>query len=426
MRMNQRARMQQTGLAAATFATVLAAASGGAFAQECTTKIGAVLELTGPAGAYGQAAAKSVEMAFRDLNAAGGVLGCKLVTDTRDSQSQGAVAVDAAKQLVDVQHVPAIIGGVISSVSIPMLTSVTGPAKVVQISPASSSPTLTELGRQGKTNGVFFRTITTDALQGVAAAKYATTLDIKKLAIIYENDDFGVSLTREFTAAFKAMGGVVMSATPYNSKQSSYAAEVTAGMQGSPDALYLISDPVDGATIARAWISQGGTQKFLLNDGMNSEDFIKAVGPRYLASAYGTSSGSETTASTAYFNSSYKGFSGIDPGAPAADRSYDAAAIIGLAIAQGGKADSATILANIRKVLDPKGTPIDAGAEGFRKAFGLIKEGKPIRYVGVIGAVQFDQYGDITGPFRLWKITDGKVVTTGEMTTAEVDQLKPK
>ncbi len=391
---------------------------------DCPVKIGVVLELTGPAGPYGQAAAKSVEMAFRDLNAAGGVLGCKLVTDTRDSQSQGAVAVDAARQLVDVQHVPAIIGGVISSVTLPILTSVTAPAHVVQISPASSSPTLTELGRQGKTNGVFFRTITTDALQGVAAAKYATDLKLKKLAIIYENADFGVNLTREFSDAYKKMGGVITSATPYNGKQSSYDAEVTAGMRGGPDALYLISDPVDGATIARSWISQGGPRKFLLNDGMNSEDFITAVGARYLADAYGTSSGSETTPSTTYFNDNYKAFSGIDPGAPAADRSYDAAAILGLAIAQGGSATSASIQANIRKVLDPQGTPVYAGADGFRKALALIKEGKPIRYIGVIGAVQFDQNGDITGPFRLWKISDGKVVTTGELSTAEVNKLK--
>ena len=88
-------------------------------------------------------------MAFRDINDAGGFgNGCKLVTDTRDSQSQGNVAVDVATQLVQVKKVPAIIGGIISSVSIPILTSVTAPAGVVQVSPASSSPTLTELGRQ--------------------------------------------------------------------------------------------------------------------------------------------------------------------------------------------------------------------------------------------------------------------------------------
>jgi ABC-type branched-subunit amino acid transport system substrate-binding protein len=87
--------------------------------QACDITIGMVMELTGPAGAYGQAGAKSVEMAFRDLNEAGGVLGCNLVTDTRDSQSQGNVAVDQATQLVNVKQVPVVIGGIISSVSIP-------------------------------------------------------------------------------------------------------------------------------------------------------------------------------------------------------------------------------------------------------------------------------------------------------------------
>src|SRR5262245_6597975 len=148
---------------AMTAATAVMVAAAMAQAADCDVKVGVVMELTGPAGEYGQAGAKSVEMAFRDINDAGGVKdGCKLVTDTRDSQSQGNVAVDAANQLVQVEKVPVIIGGIISSVSIPILTSVTGPAKVVQVSPASSSPTLTQLGRDGKTNGVFFRTITSE------------------------------------------------------------------------------------------------------------------------------------------------------------------------------------------------------------------------------------------------------------------------
>jgi ABC-type branched-subunit amino acid transport system substrate-binding protein len=385
------------------------------------------MELTGPAGAYGQAGAKSVEMAFRDINDAGGVMdGCKLVTDTRDSQSQGNVAVDAATQLVQVKKVPALIGGIISSVSIPILTSVTAPAKVVQVSPASSSPTLTSLARAGKTNGVFFRTITSDALQGVAAAKYALDQGLKSVSIIHVNNDFGVNMVKEFSKAYEALGGKIVSATPYNEKQPSYQAEVTAAMAGNPDALYLVSYPVDGATIARQWISQGGPAKFLLNDGMNSPDFITSVGSKYLDDAYGTSSGTNPTPSTEYFNNNYNAFSGLDPSNPAADRSYDAGAIVGLAIAQAGKADPAAIKDAIRKVVAPGGEVIHAGKEDFAKALGLIKEGKPIKYEGVIGPVSFDEYGDITGPFRLWRIQNGEVTTVGEMTTADVDAIKAK
>ena len=411
-------------------ALVLLLASAGApvhaSAADCTIPVGLVMELTGPAGEYGQAGAKSVEMAFRDINDAGGVQGCKLVTDTRDSHSTGTLAVDAATQLVQVKHVPVIIGGIISSVTIPILTAVTAPAKVVQVSPASSSPTLTELGRQGKTNGMFFRTITSDALQGTAAAKYALDKGLKKIAVIHVNNDFGANMAKEFTAAYKALGGTITSDTPYNEKQSNYDSEATAAMADNPEALYLVSTPVDGATVARAWIAGGGPQKFLLNDGMNSSDFIESVGPQYLNDAYGTSSGTSPTASTQYFNETYKAFSGLDPANPAADRSYDAGAIVGLAIAAAPSKEPLAIRDAITKVLDPKGTPVHAGKAEFAKALDLLKQGKPIRYEGVIGPVVFDQYGDITGPFRLWKITDGKVTTTGEMSTEEVNAIKAK
>jgi ABC-type branched-subunit amino acid transport system substrate-binding protein len=283
--------------AAALLAAVLAPALAKA---DCTTTIGVVMELTGPAGEYGQKASKAVELALKDINDAGGAAGCQLAADIRDAQSQGAVAADVAKQLVEIKKVPLIIGGIISSVSMPILTSVTAPSGVVQISPASSSPSFTVLAEQGKTGGWWFRTITSDALQGTIAAKYALDLGFKKLAIVHVNNDFGVNMVKEFSKAYKALGGTILSTTPYNENQPSYGPEVTAAMAGKPDALYLVSTPGDGATIARNWISQGGVRKFLLNDGMNSEEFIKNVGAQYLEEAYGPSSGADKSTSTVY------------------------------------------------------------------------------------------------------------------------------
>ena len=393
--------------------------------NDCEIKVGVVMELTGPAGQYGQAGAKSVEMAFRDINEAGGAAGCDLTMDVRDSQSQGNVAVDQATQLVNVENVPVIIGGIISSVSIPILTSVTATAGVVQVSPASSSPTLTTMSEEGKTNGYFFRTITSDALQGTAAAKYAIDQGLKKLAIIHVNNDFGVNMVNEFRASFEALGGEITSVTPYNERQPNYSAEVTTGMGGEPEALYLVSYPTDGATIARAWISQGGPAKFLLNEGMNSAEFIEAVGAQYLNDAYGTSSGTFETASTKYFYDKYGEISGgIAPDAPAADRSYDAGAIVGLAIAKAGSGEADAIRDAMREVVDPEGEPIYAGPEEFKKALALIAEDKPIKYEGVIGPVAFDENGDITGPFRLWRIQEGEVTTTGEISAEEVGVIK--
>jgi branched-chain amino acid transport system substrate-binding protein len=395
--------------------------------QPCTHTVGVVVELTGPAGRFGQAAAKSIELAFKEINDAGGAAGCQLAVDLRDSQSQGSVAVDQARQLVDLKRVPAIIGGIISSVSLPVLTSVTAPANVVQISPASSSPTLTRIALEGKANGIFFRTITSDALQGTAAAKYALDQGLKKVAIIHVNNDFGVNMVAEFKKAYEALGGQITTTTPYNQGQASYAPEVTRALEGEPPALYLVAYPGDGTSIARTWISQGGAAKFLLNDGMNSADFIRDVGPRYLNDAFGTSSGTTKTASTEHFAKAYTAMSGgFDANAPAADRAYDAAAILGLAIAKAGKHEAAAIRDAIRQVTGTNGEVVNAGPDGFKKALQLIKEGKPVRYEGVIGPVSFDPNGDITGPFRLWRIQNGEVTTVGQMSVDEVNAVKAK
>jgi ABC-type branched-subunit amino acid transport system substrate-binding protein len=414
-------------LSALALALLATTAPSPVVAQGCTTTIGMVVSLTGPAGRFGQAASKSAELAFRDINAAGGAAGCQLAIDLRDAQSQGTVAVDQARQLVDLRRVPAIIGGIISSVSIPILTSVTADAGVVQISPASSSPTLTRIATEGKAKGMFFRTITSDALQGVAAAKYAIDQGLKEVAIIHVNNDFGVNMVAEFSKAYQALGGKIVSSTPYNQNQPSYAPEVTNALKGEPKALYLVAYPGDGTNIARTWISQGGAATLLLNDGMNSKDFIEGVGARFLNNAFGTSSGTVRTPSTEYFGTAYPAMSGgFDANAPAADRAYDAAAIIGLAIAQAGKADSASIRDGIRKVTGAEGEVIHAGPDGMRKAMETLRAGKPIRYVGVIGPVSFDANGDITGPFRKWRIQEGAVTTVGEMSTAEVNEVKAK
>ena len=399
-------------------------------APACSHTVGMVVSLTGPAGRFGQAASKSVELAFNELNkaaGASGVAGCKLAVDLRDAQSQGSVAVDQARQLVDLKKVPALIGGIISSVSIPIVTSVTGPAGVVQISPASTSPTLTKLAVEGKTNGWFFRTITSDALQGTAAAKYAIDQGLKNLTIIHVNNDFGVNMLAEFKRAFEALGGKIISVTPYNPQQPSYNAEVTNALKGDPPALYFIGYPGDGTTIVRTWIQQGGPQKFLLNDGMNAADFIKGVGPQFLANAFGTSSGTSKTPSTEYFASAYPAMSGgFDAGAPAADRAFDAGAILGLAIAHAGKFEAAAIRDSIRKVTEPGGEVVHAGPQGFARALQLIKEKKPVRYVGVIGAVEFDKNGDIVGPFRTWRIVNGEVTTVGQMSVEDVQAIQAK
>ena len=162
-----------TGLLAFAAQTAMAA---------CTTSIGSVMSLTGSLGALGQKIAQGAELAVADINAAGGADGCQLKLALLDDQTNPAVGVDAAKKLVDVQHVTAIVGALSSGVSAAVLSSVAVPSKVVLISPASTSPTFTEMAMQGKTGGFWFRTTPSDALQGVAMAKVAYDAGYRKLA----------------------------------------------------------------------------------------------------------------------------------------------------------------------------------------------------------------------------------------------------
>ena len=216
-------------------------------------------------------------------------------------------------------------------------------------------------------------------------------------------------MVAEFSKAYKALGGTIVSDTPYNEKQSSYQAEVTAAMAGEPDGLYLVSYPVDGATIARAWISQGGPGKVPAErrherPGLHrrrrraiSERRLRHV-VRHRRDALDANTSTTTTRrSPASIPAARRRFRPTTP-----------ARSLGLAVVIAGKGDAAAIKDAVRKVVDPNGTVIHAGKDEFAKAIQLIKDGKPIKYEGVIGPITFDQYGDITGPFRLWRIKDGE------------------
>ena len=126
--------------------------------------------------------------------------------------------------------------------------------------------------------------------------------------------------------------------------------------------------------------------------------------------------GQSPTPSTDYFNDNYKAFSGgIDPSNPAADRAYDAGAIVGLAIA-AAKSEAPLDIRDAIYAVDRSQGRADTRRQGRVRRGARADQGgqgDPLR--GRHRPVAFDKYGDITGPFRLWKIADGKVTTVGEM-----------
>jgi len=393
----------------------------------CTTTVGAVMSLTGSLGVLGQKIAQGSQLAVADLNAAGGANGCELKLALLDDQTSPTVGVDAAKKLVDIQHVPAIVGALSSGVSAAILTAVTAPGHVVQISPASTSPTFTQLAIDGKTGGYWFRTTPSDALQGVAMAKVARDAGYKKVAVLYLNNAYGQGLNKEFSDAFTGQGGAITQSVVYNPSQPSYRSEVGKALTPTPDALFLIGYPGDGTTIAREWIAAGGPQKFLLPDGLQSQDFVNDVGAQYMKDVHGTAPGSQTTPSLATFQQEYQAKFGALPTQAYIPNAYDATVLIGLAMEQSKSNKADAIRDSIRKVTDPSGEKVYAGAAELKKAAKLLAAGKTIQYVGATGPLQFDKNGDIFAPMVVWGVNDqGKVANKGMVTVDEIAKLRAK
>ncbi len=393
----------------------------------CSTTIGSVMSLTGSLGVLGQQIAKGAQLAVADLNAAGGANGCTVALSLLDDQTSASVGVDAAKKLVDVQHVPAIVGALSSGVSAAILTSVATPSKVVLISPASTSPTFTQLGKDGKTDGYWFRTTPSDALQGVAMAKVALDAGLKKVAVLYLNNAYGQGLATEFANAFAKLGGSVTQNVVYNPSQPSYRSEVNKALSPTPDALFLIGYPGDGTTIAREWISSGGPQKFLLPDGLQSQDFVNDVGVQYMKNVYGTAAGSVTTPSLDTFKQEFQAKFGELPTQAYIPNAYDGTVLIGLAMSYAKSTAAPAVRDGIRKVTDPKGEKIYAGATQLKKAMQLLAQKKAIQYVGASGPLQFDQYGDIDAPMVVWSVdSGGKVANKGMVTVEQIAGLRQK
>ncbi|MEQ9664423.1 MAG: ABC transporter substrate-binding protein [Phycisphaerales bacterium] len=406
-------------------AALLSAGFGatGAQAQDCTIPLGAVFPLTGPNGSIGEPIAEVGRWAVEQFNEAGGVHGCEVEYLLRDTQGQPAVGVDAARNLVDVQGVPALLGAISSGVSLPILTSVTAPSQVTHVSCCSSSPSFTELARSGESGGYFFRTLPTSRAQGVVMGRLARDQGYENVSVIYLNTDYGVNLAAEFEDAFESWGGNVLESVAYNQEQASYRPEVNTALAVEPEALILIAFPVDGATILREWVSFGGPQEYVLSNALRSDDVLSAVGAQYLEGALGVDNAQVTGPSVEQFNADYQAAFNEDPNRPGIHINYDAAAVTLLAMQASEEVTGTSIRDNIRAVTDPSGTEVYPGVEGFRQAIELLEAGETIRYVGATGPLSFDENGDVAGPVLVWTVADGALAEDHVVTIDEVNEL---
>ncbi len=327
-------------------------------------KIGGILPLTGSMAPITKKIAEAAQLALDHINQGGGIKGCPVQLVLRDDQGQPTVGVDAAKYLVEVERVPALTGTISSGVTGPIIASVTGPSKVVQISCCSTASSFTLDGRSG---GYFFRTLPTSKTQAFATASEITRRGLKKTAIIYVNTDFGVDMTKFVKLALPKLGGDIVAEVPYNDNQPSYRAEVTRALAAKPESLLLIGFPKDAVTIVREWLSLGGPQQIALNNSMRVMDFVNGVGPRFLNESFGMDNAQVAGPTVDAFNKAFEEKYKTDSKGPGVHTQYDAVMVLGLAMNIAKDLTGPSIKDAVRQVHAAGGAQVGTGPRSSRR-----------------------------------------------------------
>lgn len=375
-------------------------------AMAAPLKIGAVFPMTGDLQAYGAADIKGLKLAVQEINEAGGVLGEDIQYVVGDAQTLPQAGVDAAQKLISIEGANAIVGALSSGVTIPVASSVTSVEKVPQVSPASTSPVISTLND----DDFLFRTVPSDAFQGVALAQITQEAGYGEVAVIYINNDYGKGLAQSFREAFEAQGGEVTASIAYEPGQAAYRGELENASQGDPEALVLIAYPQNGQVILRQSLEGAYFTNFVFTDGMKAPEIIENIGAQYLNGSIGTSAQArKDTQAYQHFASAYQETYGEVPPKPYIDTSYDAVYVLALAAQAAGSTDSVAIRDHIRDVANPPGEPINPGE--WEKAVELLEQGKDIAYQGASGPINFDEQGDVSGTFAHWEIADGEIQT---------------
>ena len=371
-------------------------------------KIGTLLAHTGPLKEWGPHIQKGATLAAKQLDEAG----IEFTLIHEDSQTSAVPATQAARKLVEVDNVIAIIGALASSSTQSVAEYVTCPNNVILISPASTSPLLTILpADHGK--DFLFRTCPSDVLQGIIAGKLAADFN-KTASILYVNNPYGQGLVVQFRKSFEKRRGKVLAMVPHGEKAAeSYKHELNRALSGKPDILCAFSYPEHAKVYLKEAIELYQYRNFLFCDGTKSEAIVKALGADNVEGQMGTAPGSAKGDAYTIFKAAYEKEFGRLPPLPFITNAYDAMAVIGLAVyaakVKGLELTAGNIRDNLRIVANSPGEIIRPGE--FRKAIGFLNQGKEINYEGAAGSVDFDQHGDVVTPIEVWQYSKGRIVS---------------
>ncbi|MEV0389964.1 ABC transporter substrate-binding protein [Nonomuraea sp. NPDC050643] len=345
--------------------------------------VGTVLPQTGSLAYLGPPMFTGVDLALKEINEAGGVLGRPVTKSDTDS---GDTTTNIASQSVDrllAQKVDAIVGAASSSVSESIIDKVTG-AGVVQFSPANTSDKFTSI----EDDGLYFRTAPPDKLQGRVLGDLVVSDGNDTIGILAMQDSYGSGLADQVTATAEAAGATVVERVDYDPKAPDFSADVAKIKAKNPKGIVLIGFQ-ETAKVVQELVKQGLTAdkyKWYMVDGnMSNTNFARA--PKgTLEGVKGTLPGA---AAPEEFQKRLLRVNADLSEYTYAAESYDAVTLIALA-AEAAKDDAGgAIAANLVEV--SKGGQKCAG---FKECVDLLKAGKDIDYEGVSGPVDFNDVGD--------------------------------
>ncbi len=367
-------------------------------------KMGIILGFTGPIESLTPDMAGSAEVAFKEASDSGNLLGGeKIVVVRADSTCIDAgAATAAAERLVTSEKVVAIMGADCSGVTTAIANNVAVPNGVPMISPSSTSPALTTI----EDNGYFFRTAPSDARQGQVLAKIVMDRGISEIAVTHTNNDYGKGLTDSFSSAYTALGGKISATVPHEDGKADYSAEV-ASLDASGAEVLAVFGYVDqgGRYMIQTSLDSGAFDKFILADGMYGDSLLENIDGD-LTGTFGTVPG--TASNGADIFKKIAADAGLNAGGPYTGESYDAAALLVLAMQRARSTNGESIADNLLAVANAPGAKILPGE--LAKGLSILNSGGPIDYVGATN-VELDGVGETFGSYREFEI-DNKAFKT--------------
>lgn len=387
--------------AAGALATVLAMPLSAHAQAQNEFRVGALTPVTGAGAPYGGNMLKAMEIGVKEVNDAGGMAGRTLRLISEDSQTQPQAAVLAAKKLIEINQVQAILGTWASGVSLAVVP-LTDAANLIQMN-VSGAPALSTVDEKD----LVWRFQATNDRFGRAFAEIAEKNGYKRPATMAFNNASGRGNTDGFIKAWEAKGGKVLANVVYEPNRTSYRSELQQVLATNPDVIVMGSYLPDTTIILREWFQSGAENAWIIPGWAANPELVQALGKEATDGLIAVDTVSNSDAE------SYKDLSERyrqATGEALADNVYAAMTydmVISLALAAhkaGADATPQQISDQIRAVSNPEGEKVFSYEQGKK----LLDEGKDINYEGASSRLDFDEYGDSNPDFGVYVIKDGK------------------